>query len=86
MPRLSLYRSEKSNDYRFFDRTIAEMLDVGATDLYIHKYIGIQDNGPTGSLSTPQQSSPDPKKIQDLLFLENRDRVYYTFYYFFRES
>ena len=76
MPRLSLYRSEKSNDYRFFDRTIAEMLDVGATDLYIHKYIGIQDNGPTASLSTPQQTRPDPTKIQDLLFLENRDRVY----------
>jgi len=76
MPRLSLYRSEKSNDYRFFDKTIAEMLDVGATDLYIHKYKGIQDNGPTASLSTPQQLSPDPKKIQDLLFLENRDRVY----------
>ena len=76
MPRLSLYRSEKSNDYRFFDRTIAEMLDVGATDLYIHKYKGIQDNGPTTSLSTPQQSSADPTKIQDLLFLENRDRVY----------
>lgn len=76
MPRLSLYRSEKSNDYRFFDRTIAEMLDVGATDLYIHKYIGIQDNGPTGSLSTPQRTAPDPTKIQDLLFLENRDRVY----------
>lgn len=76
MPRLSLYRSDKSNDYRFFDRTIAEMLDVGATDLYIHKYTGIQDNGPTASLSTPRQSSPDPTKIQDLLFLENRDRVY----------
>jgi hypothetical protein len=76
MPRLSLYRSEKSNDYRFFDRTIAEMLDVGATDLYIHKYVGIQDNGPTDSLSTPRITSPDPKKIQDLLFLENRDRVY----------
>ena len=76
MPRLSLYRSEKSNDYRFFDRTIAEMLDVGATDLYIHKYVGIQDNGPTTSLSTPRQTSPDPTKIQDLLFLENRDRVY----------
>ena len=76
MPRLSLYRSEKSNDYKFFDRTIAEMLDVGATDLYIHKYIGLQDNGPTNSLSTPRQQTPDPTKIQDLLFLENRDRVY----------
>jgi len=76
MPKLSLYRSEKSNDYRFFDRTIAEMLEVGATDLYIHKYVGIADSGPTASLSIPQRSSLDPTNIQDLLFLENRDRQY----------
>ena len=76
MPRLSLYRSEKTNDFRFFDRTISEMFSVGATDLYVHKYLGVQDNGPTASLSTPQQTKLDPTKIQDLLFLENRDRTY----------
>ena len=76
MPRLSLYRSDKSNDYRFFDRTISEMFSAGATDLYVHKYLGVQDNGPTASLSTPQQTTLDPTKIQDLLFLENRDRTY----------
>jgi len=76
MPKLSLYRSDKSNDYRFFDKTISEMLNVGATDLFIHKYSGVMDNGPTASLSTPQQTTLDPTKIQDLLFLENRDRKY----------
>ena len=40
MPRLSLYRPNKQNDYRFFDRTISEQLTVGGTDLYIHKYLG----------------------------------------------
>jgi hypothetical protein len=34
------------------------------------------DNGPTASLSTPEQTTLDPTKIQDLLFLENRDRKY----------
>ncbi len=76
MPRLSLYRSEKSNDYRFFDKTIAEMFSVGATDLYVHKYLGVPDTGPTNSLSQPQYDKLDPKNIQDLLFLENRDRKY----------
>jgi len=76
MPKLSLFRSDKSNDYRFFDRTIAEMLNVGATDLYVHKYLGVTDNGATDSLSTPQRTSLDPTNIQDLLFLENRDRTY----------
>jgi hypothetical protein len=76
MPKLSLFRSDKSNDYRFFDRTIAEMLNVGATDLYVHKYLGVQDNGTTDSLSTPERTSLDPTNIQDLLFLENRDRTY----------
>jgi hypothetical protein len=76
MPKLSLYRSEKSNDYRFFDRTISEMFSVGATDLYVHKYLGVPDSGPTASLSQPRYDSLDPRNIQDLLFLENRDRKY----------
>jgi len=76
MPKLSLYRSTKSNDYRFLDRTISEMFTVGATDLYIHKYTGIKDSGPSKDLTQPQHDSLDPTNIQDLLFLENRDRKY----------
>jgi hypothetical protein len=76
MPRLSLYREKKSNDFKFFDRVIKEQFTVGGTDLYIHKYMGIQDQGPTQDLSQPQRTTLDPKNIQDLLFLENRDRNY----------
>jgi len=76
MPRLSLYREKKSNDFKFFDRTIKEQFTVGGTDLYIHKYLGIQDQGPSCDLSQPQRTTLDPKNIQDLLFLENRDRNY----------
>lgn len=81
MPRLSLYRSDKSNDYKFLDRSIKEMFTVGATDLYIHKYLGITDQGATADLTQPRQTTPDPTKIQDLLFLENRDRKYDTSIY-----
>ena len=76
MPRLSLYREEKQNDYRFFDRNISEQLTVGGTDLYIHKYLGPQDQGESVDFSQPQYDALDPLNIQDLLFLENRDRKY----------
>lgn len=76
MPRLSLYRPEKQNDYRFLDRVISEQLTVGGTDLYIHKYLGPQDNGPSADFTQPQYDKLDPLNIQDLLFLENRDRKY----------
>jgi hypothetical protein len=76
MPRLSLYHPTKSNDYRFFDRTISEMFTVGATDLYIHKYLGPTDQGPSIDYTQPQYDVLDPTNIQDLLFLENRDRTY----------
>ena len=76
MPKLSLYRSEKSHDYKFFDKTIAEMLTVGGTDLYVHKYLGPKDQGPSSSFALPKYDQLDPTNIQDLLFLENRDRKY----------
>ena len=76
MPRLSLYRPNKTNDYRFLDRTVSEQLTVGGTDLYIHKYLGPTDQGPSIDYTQPQYDSLNPTNIQDLLFLENRDRTY----------
>mgnify|MGYP003347981617 CR=1 FL=1 len=81
MPRLSLYRSEKTNDYKFLDKSIKEMFTVGATDLFVHKYLGIKDQGTSSDLTQPQRTSLDPTAIQDLLFLENRDRKYDTSVY-----
>ena len=81
MPRLSLYHPTKSNDYRFFDKTISEMFTVGATDLYIHKYLGPSNQGPSIDYTQPQYDALDPTNIQDLLFLENRDRTYDTSIY-----
>ena len=76
MPRLSLYRPNKQNDYRFMDRTIHEQLTVGGTDLYIHKYLGPQNQGPSIDYTQPEYATLSPTNIQDLLFLENRDRSY----------
>jgi len=52
------------------------MLTVGGTDLYIHKYAGVTNQGPSTDATQPQYLEPDPTQIQDLLFLENRDRKY----------
>ena len=76
MPKLSLYRPNKQNDYRFLDRTVSQMLTVGGTDLYIHKYLGPTDQGASIDYTQPQYDKLDPTNIQDLLFLENRDRTY----------
>ena len=77
MPRLSLYRPEKGNDYKFIDKTIWEMFQVGGTDVLVHKYLGpgvaVQGNTPSTPVYT---GGDDPFQIQDLLFLENRDRKY----------
>ena len=76
MPRLSLYRENKQNDYRFLDRTISEQFTVGGTDMYIHKYLGPTNQGTSIDYTQPQYDSLNPNNIQDLLFLENRDRSY----------
>ena len=81
MPKLSLWRPNKTNDYNFFDRTISEMFTAGATDLYVHKYLGPTPQGPSIDYTQPQYEVQSPTNIQDLLFLENRDRAYDTSVY-----
>ena len=77
MPRLSLYRPQKTNDYSFIDKQVYEMFTVGGTDINIHKFLGAEN--PTDENATadqPQYSAVAETNIQDLLFLENRDKKY----------
>lgn len=78
MPRLSLYRPEKGNDFRMLDRVINEQFQVGGTDIIIHKYLGPQD--PVDGEATPStpvnSNAVSELGIQDVLFMENRDRKY----------
>ena len=76
MPRLSLWRPNKTNDYNFFDKIISEQFTAGSTDLYIHKYLGPTNQGPSIDATQPEYDVLAPTNIQDLLFLENRDRSY----------
>ena len=75
IPRLSLYRPEKGNDYDFLDEIIHEQFTVGGTDIHLHKYLG-PNNPEEGTADEPSYDSVDVTNIQDLLFLENRDRKY----------
>lgn len=82
MPRLSLYRPNRTRDYQFLDRTISEMYTVGGVDVYLHKYMGPQTGGEDSAFSgnydatQPVYDTQSPLNIQDLLLLENRDRIY----------
>ena len=85
MPRLSLWRENHGNDYKFFDRRISEMMTVGGTGVLIHKYLGVDTTANDGSDATkPAYATQSELNIQDLLFLENRDRKYETDVYSMR--
>ena len=78
MPRLSLWNPVKTNDFNFIDRIVGEHIFAGGTGVHIHKYIGINQAEDSNDPTRPSASSTDNNEvfIQDLLFLENRDRKY----------
>ena len=77
MPRLSLYKPEKGKDYKFLDQTITEMFTVGGTDVFVHKYLGPKNpDDATATADQPQYDAVKETNIQDMLFMENRDRKY----------
>ena len=93
MPRLSLYKPTKTNDYYFMDRTIREQFSIGGTGVHVHKYVGpavLPDKNDPSQPNYIDGREVDPlsgefiniegiineTKVQDLLFMENRDRKY----------
>jgi len=77
MPRLSLYRPNRTNDYQFLDRTISEMYTVGGLDVYVHKYLGPKTGDAGNNDATlPVYDTTNPLFVEDLLLGENRDRSY----------
>jgi len=85
MPKISLWNPVKRNDYKFIGGIVAENIYAGGTGVNVHKYIGIHDQGDTKDFTKPQEQNEygadgDQRTgktfIQDVLFLENRDRKY----------
>lgn len=77
MPRLSLWNPIKRNDFNFIDRIVGEHIYAGGTGVHIHKYVGIQETPENNDPTRPSNGGAESEVfIQDLLFLENRDRKY----------
>ena len=77
MPKLTLYKPERGNDYVFLDKHIGEMFQVGGTDVFIHKYLGPQNPEESDATADqPRYNAVKETNIQDMLSLENRDRKY----------
>lgn len=74
MPRLSLWNSgKKGATYHYIDKMVAQWFGASGTAVYVHLYLGHHDQDPAATPDTPK---PGITSIQDVLFLENRDRRY----------
>lgn len=78
MPKLSLWNPVKTNDFNFIDRIVGEHIYAGGTGVFVHKYVGIHETPDENDPTRPSSSGSINNEvfIQDLLFLENRDRKY----------
>ena len=84
MPKISLWKNAKTNDYHYQDRIIREAVGAGGTTILIHKYLGpaaVEDGSDPAKPNLAAKGEINEMDIQDLLFLENRDRVYDTSVY-----
>ena len=72
-----MWKPEKGQDYNFFDSRVREMFTIGGTGVNIHKFLGADTANNDGTdPSQPNYATQSEQNIQDLLFLENRDRKY----------
>lgn len=79
MPRLSLWKDGRhSNDYRFFDRQIAEMFTIGGTGINLHKYLGTSDQSLTLTTSAAQNTVGTTITFSDTSTVKTGDFVYGT--------
>lgn len=79
MPRLSLWKDGRhSNDYRFFDRQIAEMFTIGGTGINLHKYLGTNDQSIGLTTSAAQNAVGNTITFSDTSTVKTGDFVYGT--------
>jgi hypothetical protein len=84
MPKISLWKNAKTQDYYYQDRIIREAVGAGGTTILIHKYLGPAATEDGSDPARPNMAAKDQiteMDIQDVLFMENRDRVYDTTVY-----
>ena len=68
MPKLSMWKPEKGQDYNFFDSRVREMFTIGGTGVNIHKFLGADTANNDGTdPSQPNYATQSEQNIQDLL-------------------
>lgn len=79
MAKLSLWQKNKGKDFTFQDTIAREQFYVGSLGIYVHRYEGVIDQGDTSDPSQPSEVTADEwniSTIQDMTFIENRNRKY----------
>jgi len=87
MAMMQMWDRHKNDDYKFIDDQVREMFRIGGVECLVHKYVGVIDQGEQNDATSPSNSKSKAKgvrQIQDLFFLENRDRAYDPNVYEFR--
>lgn len=75
MSGFSLWSNNRSQDSKYYDSIIGEQIDIGGTEFLVHKYIGTYNQG-LDDKTQPDYDVLNELNIQDMLYLENRDRIY----------
>jgi len=78
MANFSLWNSRKGNTFKSMDLYVKNQYTMGGTAGLVHKYIGPITSNADGEY-VPDRNNPDGTNeltVQDVLFLENRDRMY----------
>lgn len=65
MPKLTLWREQRGNDWNFIDNASREIIEIGGVGIIVHRYLGPSSGG--GATT-----------IEDVVFMENRSRSYDT--------
>lgn len=86
MPKISLWKPEQRGDYTYTDRIVREHFNLGATGVYIHKYLGPEIQLGDNNNSSSTNGETDELTIGDVLLLENRNRKYDSSVYELRGS
>jgi len=77
MAKISLWSPVQGKDYQYIDRIAKEYIDLSATGVYVHKYIGpVIGTGDDNKSNVGDGVTTDELTIGDILFLENRARKY----------
>lgn len=66
MSKMRMWNDHKTKDYMFVDKILKSYFQTSGTKVYIHKLVGYYD----------KDGNTVADKIQDKLFMENRDRYY----------